>query len=58
VVVCFWVACTPTGIDPTQSNVSIGEAMPAKQGFLPLFGFAYQGLVKDTEDAQGFIVHS
>lgn len=44
----------PTGIDPTPEQWQQLAAMSAKNGWLPLFDFAYQGLANGLdEDAQG-----
>ncbi|MGV6989040.1 amino acid aminotransferase [Testudinibacter sp. P80/BLE/0925] len=44
----------PTGIDPTPEQWQQLAAMSVKNGWLPLFDFAYQGLANGLdEDAQG-----
>lgn len=40
----------PTGIDPTPEQWQILAEMSAKQGWLPLFDFAYQGLANGLEE--------
>lgn len=40
----------PTGIDPTPEQWQILADMSAKQGWLPLFDFAYQGLANGLEE--------
>ncbi|MCV2402054.1 aspartate/tyrosine/aromatic aminotransferase [Marinomonas sp. C2222] len=54
-VVLFHGCChNPTGIDPTPEQWYQLAKLASKQGFLPLFDFAYQGFGQDlTEDAQG-----
>jgi aspartate aminotransferase/aromatic-amino-acid transaminase len=54
-VVLFHGCChNPTGIDPTSSQWQQLAKLCSKQGFLPLFDFAYQGFgVGLDEDAQG-----
>ena len=44
----------PTGIDPTPEQWQELAALSAKNGWLPLFDFAYQGLANGLdEDAYG-----
>jgi aspartate/tyrosine/aromatic aminotransferase len=54
-VVLFHGCChNPTGIDPTKEQWQQLAKLCGKQGFLPLFDFAYQGFgVGLEEDAQG-----
>ncbi|GAA0235284.1 amino acid aminotransferase [Marinomonas primoryensis] len=54
-VVLFHGCChNPTGIDPTPEQWYQLAKLCSKQGFLPLFDFAYQGFGQGlTEDAQG-----
>lgn len=54
-VVLFHGCChNPTGIDPTAEQWQQLANLCSKQGFLPLFDFAYQGFgVGLEEDAQG-----
>jgi len=54
-VVLFHGCChNPTGIDPTPEQWYQLAKLCSKQGFLPLFDFAYQGFGDGlTEDAQG-----
>jgi len=54
-VVLFHGCChNPTGIDPTPEQWRRLAKLCSKQGFLPLFDFAYQGFgVGLEEDAQG-----
>lgn len=54
-VVLFHGCChNPTGIDPTSEQWYQLAKLASKQGFLPLFDFAYQGFGQSlTEDAQG-----
>ncbi|MCZ2721805.1 aspartate/tyrosine/aromatic aminotransferase [Marinomonas sp. 15G1-11] len=54
-IVLFHGCChNPTGIDPTKEQWQQLAKLCGKQGFLPLFDFAYQGFgVGLEEDAQG-----
>ncbi|GAB3486996.1 amino acid aminotransferase [Marinomonas epiphytica] len=54
-VVLFHGCChNPTGIDPTPEQWQQLAKLSSKQGFLPLFDFAYQGFgLGIEEDAQG-----
>ncbi|MFT2110536.1 aromatic amino acid transaminase [Marinomonas sp. 2405UD68-3] len=54
-IVLFHGCChNPTGIDPTKDQWRQLAKLCSKQGFLPLFDFAYQGFgVGLEEDAQG-----
>jgi len=54
-VVLFHACChNPTGIDPTPEQWYQLAKLCSKQGFLPLFDFAYQGFGAGIEeDAQG-----
>ncbi|MBJ7554822.1 amino acid aminotransferase [Marinomonas spartinae] len=54
-VVLFHACChNPTGIDPTPEQWYQLAKLCSKQGFLPLFDFAYQGFGAGLEeDAQG-----
>ncbi len=54
-VVLFHGCChNPTGIDPTPEQWQQLAKLSSKQGFLPLFDFAYQGFGRGLEeDAQG-----
>lgn len=54
-VVLFHGCChNPTGIDPTSEQWAQLAKLASKQGFLPLFDFAYQGFGDGLEeDAQG-----
>ncbi|MEP2617149.1 MAG: amino acid aminotransferase [Marinomonas sp.] len=54
-VVLFHGCChNPTGVDPTPEQWYQLAKLCSKQGFLPLFDFAYQGFGQGlTEDAQG-----
>lgn len=54
-VVLFHGCChNPTGVDPTPEQWYQLAKLCSKQGFLPLFDFAYQGFGQNlTDDAQG-----
>ncbi|OZI14163.1 aromatic amino acid aminotransferase [Sodalis-like symbiont of Philaenus spumarius] len=50
-VVLFHCCChNPTGIDPSLQQWSELAALSARQGWLPLFDFAYQGFAHGLED--------